>query len=215
MLQVLTFALLDSVNLLLIAVVVGIGVALPSKYGRVAALLVGGDWLGVFVASVLCLVFFDSIGSAVTSLVHSPVFGWILIITGLIALVMSIRGGDSSAMVERIMAPLRAPSIGTVGMGFMLGAVQSLTSAPFYGGLLVLSASGLNVLVRYLTLFLYATLALSLPTLCAICVGYIRSRPESWLGRSFVWARDNKEAVNKFAGFFVAFILIVVGVFHL
>lgn len=215
MLNVLVFALLDSVNLLLIGVVVAIGVALRSKYGKIASLLIAGDWLGVFVASVICLIFFDSIGQAVSSLVHSPIFGWVLIATGAIALVLAIRGGDSGGLVERIMAPLRTASIGTVGMGFVLGAVQSLTSAPFYGGLLLLSAGGFSVVTRYVTLFLYATLALSLPTLCAIAVGYIRSKPESKLGHAFVWARENDEAVARISGLVVAVLLIIVGAFHL
>lgn len=215
MLSVLTFALIDSVNALLIGVIVGIGVVLPKKYGRTASLLVAGDWLGVFAVSVLCLVFFDAIGDTVQSLVHSPVFGWLLIITGVFVLVMAFRGGESNGLVEKILVPLRTPSIKTVLMGVILGAVQSLTSAPFYGGLLLLSTGGFTVFTRYITLFLYATLALSLPALCAIAVGYIRRHPEGFLGRGFVWARENQETVTKTTGVIVAFVLVVLGYAHL
>ncbi|MDO4686436.1 MAG: hypothetical protein Q4A92_07780 [Corynebacterium sp.] len=215
MLSVLTFALIDSVNALLIGVIVGIGVVLPRKYGRTASLLIAGDWLGVFLVSVLCMVFFDAIGDKVHSLVHSPLFGWILIITGVFVLVMAFRGGESNGMVEKILEPLRQPTWKTVILGLILGAVQSLTSAPFYGGLLLLSAGGFTVFTRYITLFLYATLALSLPAVCAIAVGYIRKKPESSLGRGFVWARANSETVTKYAGIGVAAVLVLLGVAHL
>ena len=53
MLHAVSFALLDSVNALLIGILVAIGIILPrGKYRRIAALVVVGDWVGVLVAAV-------------------------------------------------------------------------------------------------------------------------------------------------------------------
>ncbi|WP_295628639.1 hypothetical protein [uncultured Corynebacterium sp.] len=215
MLNALTYAFLDSINVLLIAVVVALGMMLPTgRYRRIAPLLVFGDWLGVAVLALGVLVVFDGLGDQVAHLVESPLFGVLLVITGVATAVMTFRGGDSSALLEKILAPLRAPSLMTVATGFVLGAIQSVTSVPFFAGLAVLSAGGLPVVERYLGLFLYASVALSLPTLVAIAVGVVRHRPQSWLGRVFALARANRAQVSRGAGYLVAFLLILIGVLH-
>src|SRR5699024_7581581 len=109
----------------------------------------------------------------------------------------------------------RTPSIMTVATGFVLGAIQSATSVPFFAGLAVLSAGGLPVVERYLGLILYASVALSLPTLVAIAVGIVRHRPNSWLGRIFAAARDNQARVSRGAGYLVTVLLILIGALHL
>lgn len=216
MLNALTYAFLDSINVLLIAVVVALGMMLPAgRYRRITPLLVFGDWLGVAVLALAVLVVFDGLGDQVAALVESPLFGVLLIITGLATAVLTFRGGDSSALVEKILAPLRTPSIMTVATGFVLGAIQSVTSVPFFAGLAVLSAGGLPVVERYLGLILYASVALSLPTLVAIAVGVVRHRPHSWLGRIFALARDNQAQVSRGAGYLVAFLLVLIGALHL
>lgn len=216
MLNALTYAFLDSINVLLIAVVVALGMMLPAgRYRRITPLLVFGDWLGVAVLALVVLVVFDGLGDQVAALVESPLFGVLLIITGLATAVLTFRGGDSSALVEKILAPLRTPSIMTVATGFVLGAIQSVTSVPFFAGLAVLSAGGLPVGERYLGLILYASVALSLPTLVAIAVGIVRRRPDSWLGRIFAAARDNQARVSRGAGYLVAVLLILIGALHL
>lgn len=216
MLNALTYAFLDSINVLLIAVVVALGMMLPAgRYRRITPLLVFGDWLGVAVLALAVLVVFDGLGDQVAALVESPLFGVLLIITGLATAVLTFRGGDSSALVEKILAPLRTPSIMTVATGFVLGAIQSVTSVPFFAGLAVLSAGGLPVVERYLGLILYASVALSLPTLVAIAVGVVRHRPQSWLGRIFALARDNQAQVSRGAGYLVAFLLVLIGALHL
>ena len=216
MLNALTYAFLDSINVLLIAVVVALGMMLPAgRYRRITPLLVFGDWLGVAVLALAVLVVFDGLGDQVAALVESPLFGVLLIITGLATAVLTFRGGDSSALVEKILAPLRTPSIMTVATGFVLGAIQSVTSVPFFAGLAVLSAGGLPVVERYLGLILYASVALSLPTLVAIAVGIVRQRPDSWLGRIFAAARDNQARVSRGAGYLVAVLLILIGALHL
>src|SRR5699024_2101997 len=115
MLHALTYAFVDSINVLLIGVVVAIGMMLPAgRYRRVAPLLVFGDWLGVAVLALAVLVVFDGLGDQVSTLVESPLFGVLLILTGVATAVLTWRGGDSSGLIERILAPLRTPSVLTV-----------------------------------------------------------------------------------------------------
>lgn len=212
-----SFALLDSINVLLIGVIVVLGVILPpsAKFGRIMALLIGGDWLGVFLLSIPVLAMLDQVKSVVEAALNSPIFGWVLIAVGVLGAVLTFRGGDSSGLVNRILEPLRTPTLKTAVTGFTLGVIQSITSIPFIAGLAYLSAGGFSVTFRYTALLLYATLALSLPALTAILVGFVRHYPESPAGRGFAWARANSERVSSVAGYLVAVALIAMGLSHL
>ncbi|QGU02495.1 hypothetical protein CKALI_08175 [Corynebacterium kalinowskii] len=212
-----SFALMDSINVLLIGVIVTIGVLLPPRaaYRRIAALLVGGDWLGVFLLSIPTLAVFDLIKDKVQAALESPVFGIILIAVGVLGAVMTFRGGDNTALVNKIMQPLQVPTWKTAATGFVLGVVQSATSVPFFAGLAYLSAGGFSVGFRYTALFLYATLALSLPFLTAVLIGFVRAFPNSPAGRGFEWARNNTEILTPIAGYGVSLILTIMGIAHL
>ena len=98
--------------------------------------------------------------------------------------------------------------------GVVLGLIQSATSMPFYGGLALLSAAGLEAQVRYAAIPLYATVALSLPTLAALAVGWVRAKPHSAAARGFDWARAHPDQVTAAATWSVAVLLIVLGVTH-
>ena len=57
MLGALQLAFVDSVNLLLIGVIVAVGIAVPrgnGRYAKTTSLLIAGDWLGV---AGLCLLY--------------------------------------------------------------------------------------------------------------------------------------------------------------
>ena len=222
MLYVLSFALMDTVNFLLIGVLVAVGVAQPlqekgGRYGPVAALLVFGDWLGVLVLALLTMVVFDGLGEKIETLVESPVFGVLLILTGVASAILAWRGGGdgSSGLVRRIMRPLTTPSWATVGTGMALGLVQSVTSVPFFAGIAVMSAGDFATVTRYVGMIAYASVALSLPFLCALVVGYIRMRPYSAVGRGFGWMRQNQATVARAGGYIVAVFLILLGVIHM
>ncbi|MEJ6549572.1 MULTISPECIES: GAP family protein [unclassified Corynebacterium] len=222
MLYVLSFALMDTVNFLLIGVLVAVGVAQPlrdkgGRYGPVAGLLVFGDWLGVLLLALLTMVVFDGLGEKIETLVESPVFGVLLILTGVASAVLAWRGGGdgSSGLVRRIMRPLKTPSWATVGTGVVLGLVQSVTSVPFFAGIAVMSAGDFATVTRYVGMIAYASVALSLPFLCALVVGYIRMRPYSAVGRGFGWMRQNQGTVARAGGYIVALFLILLGVIHL
>lgn len=222
MLYVLSFALMDTVNFLLIGVLVAVGVAQPLKdkggrYGAVAARLVFGDWLGVLVLALLTMVVFDGLGGKIRALVESPVFGVLLILTGLVSAVLAWRGtGDGeSGLVRRIMKPLKTPSMATVGTGVVLGLAQSVTSVPFFAGIAVMSVGDFDTVVRYTGMVAYASVALSLPFLCALVIGYIRMRPYSAVGRGFGWMRQNQATVAQAGGYIVAVFLVLLGVVHM
>lgn len=215
MLQAVSFGLLDSLNALLIGAIVALGVMLPrtAPYRRIVTLLVAGDWLGVFVLSLITMLVFDGLGDLVQRALESPAFGIALIATGVLSLILTLRGGDGeSPLVNRILAPLQAPSLKTVVVGFVLGVVQSATSVPFFTGLAYLSAGDYPAVVRYVGLIVYASLALSLPALSAVFVGLVRAYPYSPFGRAFEWMRTRRGLMVKLAGYIVAVALTVFGV---
>lgn len=218
MLGALSLAFIDSINLLLIAVIVAVGIVAPrgkGGYGAITALLIAGDWLGVAGLALIMLAVFDGLGPAVQRFVDGPVFGIVLIATGAVTALLALRGGDNSALVNKIMTSLKAPSISTVLTGFVLGVIQSATSMPFYGGLALLSTAGVDAATRYGTIPLYATIALSLPTLCALLVAWVRAVPDSVAGRAFEWARQHPSTVSLAATWAVSALLIVLGAVHL
>jgi len=212
MLNALGYAFIDAINVLLIGVLVALAMMLaPGRYRLIAILLLLGDWLGVLLLALIVLLAFDGLGDIIAHTVESPVFGVLLILTGVATLVLSIRGDDSSGLIDRILTPLRTPSPLTVLVGFVLGLIQSATSVPFYAGLAVLSAAEIPVAERYPGLLLYATVALSLPLLTALLLGVVRHRPHSLVGRVFAKARTNKAVVAQGAGYLVSALLIVIG----
>ncbi|WP_375002103.1 hypothetical protein ACE11G_10645 [Gordonia sp. PS3] len=216
MLHALSLAFVDSVNVLLIGVLVTLALILgPGQYRRIAPLVLIGDWLGVLVLALAVMLVFDGLQSVVDAVISSPLFGILLILTGLLTAFLTWRGGDSSDLVDKILTPLRAPSPLTLLVGFVLGVVQSATSVPFYAGLAVLSATDIPLTERYLGVVLYATVALSLPLLAGLALVVVRARPHWWIGRVFAYGRRNREVVIRYAGWFVTVLLIVIGVLQI
>lgn len=219
MLSALVFALMDSVNLLLIGVIFALGVMLQfGVYRRVVSLLVFGSWFGFLIAAVLVFLLFDAIGDPIIRLVESALFGILLIATGVVTGILTIRGGgggEPSALQQRLLGPLKTASPKTVGMGVVLGIAQSLTSVPFLGGLAVLTVQVPSAGMQALGLVLYASVALSLSFLVAVAVGVIRHQPKSFLGRMFTKARENQATVTRAASGLVSVMLIVIGVMNL
>lgn len=219
MLHAVSFALADSLNVLLIGVIVALGIILPHRgpYRKVATLLIVGDWLGVFLLALLTMLVFDGLNDLVQGLIGSPVFGILLIAIGVISAVATMfsRGTGDTKLINRLLGPLREASWKTVAVGFVLGLAQSVTSGPFFAGLLVLSAGDFNAWVRYAGMVIYASLALSLPTLSAIFIGFVRAYPYSPMGRAFEAMRNRRELMIKLAGYIVAAVLIIIGVLAL
>ena len=114
-----------------------------------------------------------------------------------------------------MLQPLRTPSFVTVLIGFVMGVVQSLTSVPFYFGLMFLATEDLSLAAQYGGLLWYATLALSLPVVCGLFIAGVRAHPDSAAGRVFAAARENSTRVALISGYVVAAFLIIMGVVNL
>lgn len=218
MVQAVSFALLDSINVLLIGVLVALGIVMPAtgpkaRFRSVAAVLVVGDWLGVFALATVVTFIFRGLQEWVQSALESPIYGLLLIAVGVVSVVGAWRStGGEAAMIGRLLRPLKKPSLITALIGFVLGVVQSATSVPFYAGLLHLSALNLSTPSVLLGLVGYASLALSLPALSAVLVALVRARPQSWAGRGFSAARERSKELTSWAGYGVGAILLVMGV---
>ena len=215
MFHAVSYALLDSVNVLLIGIIVAIAALLPrkGKYGPIATLLVAGDWLGVFLLSILVMLVFDGLEDLIQGFLDSIWFGVILLVTGIVSFVATlVSKTDSTRKLDGFLAPVKTPSWKTVGAGLILGIVQSATSVPFYAGLGYLSVGNFSPEIRYGGLVVYATLALSLPIIVAILVGMVRKYPESPVGRLFELIGQNKERVTKWSGYLVSLVLCIMGI---
>lgn len=217
MLNALGYAFIDAINVLVIGVLVALAMMLPpGRYRPVAGLLLLGTFTGILGLAVVVMLAFDAMRDLLTRIVDSPIFGVLLILTGVVTAIVTLRsGGDtSSPLVDRILTPLRTPSLLTVGIGIVLGVAQSITSVPYLAGLAVLSTSGMPAAERYPGLLAFAAVAVSLPVVAAIGLGIVRHRPRSWVGRLFGKARANQTVVARGAGWLVSVLLIVIGVFR-
>ena len=217
MLHAVSFALLDSVNALLIGILVAIGIILPrGKYRRIAALVVVGDWVGVLVAAAVVMFLLLGVKDQIEAILSSPIAGWVLVAVGIAVAIGSWRSkGQPTALVNRLLEPLRTPSLITALIGFVMGVVQSLTSVPFYYGLMHLATEDISPAAQYGGLVWYASLALSLPTICGLFIAVVRAHPDSAAGRLFAAARANSTQVALFGGYLVAIFLILMGVLSL
>ena len=206
-------AFADSVNALLIGILVAIGIMLPrGSYRKIAALVIVGDWFGVLTAAAVVMFIFVGIQDKVAAALESPAIGWGLIVIGVGLGVLAWRSkGEPNDMVHKLLGPLRTPSPKTVVVGFLMGVIQSLTSVPFFYGLMHLAAGDFSNTVKYGGLFFYASFALSLPTVCGLFIALVRAKPHSWAGRAFAWARENSAAVALWSGYGVAAFLVVMG----
>ena len=217
MLYAVSFALIDSLNVLLIGVLFAAAVLHARKptYGKVATLLIAGDWFGVFILSLFTMLVFDGIGDLVQRFLHSPILGVLLIATGLLSAVLTFRGGDPTPMIQRVSAPLQTASRKTFFTGMSLGLIQSVTSIPFFVGLAYLSDSGLATWSRYLGVVMYASLALCLPALFGLLIGFIRRHPDSPVALFIERLGTHKDATIAASGYVVAVVLILLGILHL
>lgn len=213
MFHAVSFALMDSINVLLIGVLFAVAVIHPNprRYGKVASLLVVGDWFGVLLLSIPTLAVLHRFESGIRNALESAQFGWVLVIFGLISVVLTLRGGDPAPLIARLTRPLRVPSAATFLSGSALGIIQSITSVPFFIGIAYLTTTDLSTVARYLALVLYATLALSLPALSGLALGFVLRYPTSWLATFIANLRHREDALAKSAGYVVAAILILLG----
>ena len=88
MLYAVSYAFMDSINVLSIAVIVALGVLLPAgRYKKVAPLLVAGNWFGVFALALLVTVVFSGFGELMQKILDSAAFGLFFFGVGVLTLV--------------------------------------------------------------------------------------------------------------------------------
>lgn len=213
MLHAVSYALLDSVNVLLIGVLFAVAImhVRTGRYGKIALLLVMGDWTGVFLLAGVTYLLFGNVEDQVRQVLESPIFAGVLIGVGVLSAVLTLRGGDPSDMINRLARPLQRPSVKTFTSGMALGAIQSITSMPFFAGLAYLTTTDLSAAGKLVALVLYASLALSLPAISAVVLWIVLLKPDSGLARFIGSLRAHKQALVKSAGYVVAAILILMG----
>lgn len=213
MLHAVSFALLDSVNVLLVGVLFAVAVlhARTGRYGKIALLLVTGDWMGVFLLAAVTYAIFGNVEDQVRRVLESPLFAGVLIAVGLLSAILTFRGGDPTDLINRLARPLQRPSMKTFGSGMALGAIQSITSMPFFAGLAYLTTTHLSLGGEVIAIMLYATLALSLPALSGFLLWVVLLKPDSALAQFIDGLRAHKETLVKFSGYVVAAILILMG----
>ena len=132
MLHAVSFALLDSVNALLIGILVAIGIILPrGKYRRIATLVVVGDWIGVLAAAAVVMFVLLGVKDQIEAILSSPIAGWVLVAVGIAVGFGSWRSqGQPNALVNRLLEPLRTPSLLTAIIGFIMGCLLYTSPSP-------------------------------------------------------------------------------------
>lgn len=216
MFHAVSYALLDSINVLLIGVLFAVAVmhTRTGRFGRIAALLVAGDLSGVFLLAIVTYVVFGNVEDQVRHVLESPYFAMVLIGIGLLSAVLTFRGGDPTELINRLARPLQRPTLKTFTSGMALGAIQSITSVPFFAGLAYLTTTDLSMAGKLSALILYACLALSLPALSGLVLWLVLKNPESPLAQFIDSLRAQKQMLVRSAGYVVAAILILMGLSH-
>ena len=147
MFSAVAFGFADSVNALLIAVIVAIGIMLPrGRYRKVAPLLILGDWLGVYLLALAVMALFNGLQDWVQTALASPWFGIILIAVGALTVVLTWRARPEEDnrivdMMLKFLYPLSPP-----GRGFQWARENPQTVSKGGGYLVALFLIVLGVL---------------------------------------------------------------------
>ena len=144
LLTIAPYALIDSVNLLLIGVVLlsRLFSDLRNKISWISTSILFGDFVGIVLAGLIAFTVVNRTGLNAQEILESPFFGGALIAVGLFGLIAA----RSSHLVSSVYKSIRF--VGKRKLNAILFAVftslaQSLTSIPFWGG--ILEMNGFNL----------------------------------------------------------------------
>ncbi|MFN3601177.1 MAG: hypothetical protein ACK4UY_07305 [Dietzia sp.] len=143
-LSLLGFAAIDSVNLLAFAVIAGLWLTASGRGGGFAsraARFTGGAFCGIVLLSLVSVWVIGNNQEFVRSLFYNL---WAMVVLGVIGLVITVMGlrRPAEAKEENVEAPLTQTVLqrfGIMATGVSLGVIQSATSAPFAGGMVLIS----------------------------------------------------------------------------
>lgn len=169
--QIASFAIVDSINVLLIAVLFIVRVDSKQARKRIIPsswLLIASDFTGVLFAAALVSLLIRGAGWDLRPILDSAWFGVIFVALGLVAARSAVRGDSSVRLAKAFSAYVTGSPGNTILLGVSLGVVQSLTSGPFWGGLVVISASVDVVVAMVVTLVFYSMVALLVPVIFEI-----------------------------------------------
>lgn len=150
--------LADSFNLLL-WIVIFLGKYQGTR-NRILTLAVVGDWLGICIAALAVSLIVRISGWTPPHLGENPLLGIVLCILAAFAFFTRNKGTSVWGLANKLTKSCFSSFIAALGMGIVLGVVQSVTSVPFIGGVLSLLAEG-NGLTLVVSMGLYSLIAIS------------------------------------------------------
>ncbi|KAB3523064.1 hypothetical protein F8377_02580 [Corynebacterium zhongnanshanii] len=200
------FALIDSLNLLLFAFIFLLRVTHGDQRERFvgqASLVLCADYLGILAACgvILSLLHLSAIDPAVV--LESAFFGLAFIALGLVALYGTWKGKSILAGARKLLGSFSRNIVALLGLGFLTGLIQSLTSLPFWGGIMYALGNEEELQAHYFSLA-YSSLAISTPLVLFIAVAAMRPLPERVLQRH-----------ERTCNWAIAILLTLLGVMHL
>lgn len=164
-LSLLGFAAIDSLNLLAFAVIAGLWLTSASRgvpFTSRAARFTGGAFCGIVLLSLVSVWVIGNNEEFVRSLFYNL---WAMVVVGVIGLVITLLGlrAPAEKAEEAVEAPLAQnvlQKFGIVATGVSLGVIQSGTSAPFAGGMVLISLHSTPWWVKIVHIVLFAIVAI-------------------------------------------------------
>lgn len=171
-LSLLGFAAIDSLNLLAFAVIAGLwlssaGLGVP--FTPRAARFTGGAFCGIVLLSLVSVWVIGNNEEFVRSLFYNL---WAMVVLGVIGVVITVLGlrTPSEKAEETVEAPLAQnvlQKFGIAATGISLGVIQSGTSAPFAGGMVLISLHHTPAWLKVVHIVMFAIVAI-LPSVALI-----------------------------------------------
>lgn len=164
-LSLLGFAAIDSANLLAFAVIAGLWLTAASRqepFARKAAQFTGGAFCGIILLSLVSVWVIGNNEEFVRSLFYNI---WAMVVIAVIGLVITVLGLKKPAekAEEKVESPIAQNVLqrfGIMATGIVLGIIQSGTSAPFAGGMVLISLHHNPTWVKLLHIVMFAIVAI-------------------------------------------------------
>lgn len=159
------FAAIDSLNLLAFAVIAGLWLTAASKrepFTPRAARFTGGAFLGIVLLGLVSVWVIGNNEEFVRSLFYNV---WAMVVFAVIGLVITVLGvrTPTEKAEETVEAPIAQNVLQKFGImvtGIALGVIQSGTSAPFAGGMVLISLHSSAWWVKILHIVMFAIVAI-------------------------------------------------------
>lgn len=193
--QLASLAAVDSVNILAFAVIAGLWLSMrdrPEGFAPRAAQFTGGAFCGILTLAALSVWVIGSNQDRFRALWENPIAAIVAGVIGLVLVVLGIRQHpastpettDNAAPVPQTVMQ----RIGLAGTGFALGIIQSGTSVPFAGGVVLISFADTAIWQQIIEILVFAIVAITPSALLITVLSRVRG---DRVGRATI-------AVNRF-----------------